>query len=1127
MHRANLPLATLGSMGGAATLVAMQWQAVAAQSLLGWLGLLGAVLAVRVYWGRALALRADMSADLSAAPVPGQVPDRAGLRRLRQAFVLHGLAWGLAGWLPLQDGDWLHLTSLVLVLGGVTGASFMLTAFDLGSALCFGVPVLSLLSLRLLSQADATHWTLGVAVLATLAFLSLAARRAHFVVRRYVTLRVTEAAQSLALRRSEDLLACAGAMAKVGGWEIDTTTLELRLTPQVFRIHDLDAATPLDIESFLALYGASEQSAIRAALAAALAYGTAFDIEVPLVTALGRARHVRLISKPLVVNGQVQRLNGVVQDITLARSTALALAEQLHLMNLLVRTTREGFWFVDVHHVTTEVNPAMCEILGRPREDIVGRSVFDFVDADNAKIVSTQVNLRAAHLPSSYEFALLRPDGSLVDCFSNATTTFDTAGRHTGSIGMISDISARKRSERQLRRTSDELSRKTQALQVTLDAITHGLVSTDANGHFTVYNRRALEMLDLPQWLFGPEKTIHDVLEFQTARGDLGDDFSFIEAELRPRFACKNADNTNLSYVRRTRTGGHIEVLTRRLPGGGLVRTFSDVSKYFEAQQAARDSEADLRALLDAFPGCIAVKDARFNYTYVNNRFAALVGKSREDMIGQSVSTIMGPQRQALLQEESERARLGLPVTVEREFAVAGQSDPVWLQITHAVGSEHSAERSMIYSFGIDVSARKLAEQSLIEAREEAERANRAKSKFLSSMSHELRTPMNAILGFGQLLLADAVDPLAARQRVRVDEVLRGANHLLSLINEMLDMAQIESGRMQVALAPVAVEALIHESLGMLEPLASSQGIEMRAAALTGGPDLVLADRTRLKQVLINLLSNAIKYNRPNGHVHIECSATPQALRIEISDSGPGLSRDQCARLFQAFERLDAGQTRVEGAGLGLALSKHLMLAMHGDIGVDSEPGIGSTFWISLPRAQALAWVEESVTVIEPPLEPGAEGEGADGAECTAVAAGAVGATVNALTSAARRRTVLYIEDNPINVLVMQAMLARLPNLRLSIATLPMTGLEIALSDRPDLILLDIQLPGIDGFEVLRRLRGDPASRAIPVIAVSANAMASDIEQGLAAGFVEYLTKPLQMTRLLAAVEAALAGRRL
>ena len=1110
MHRANLPLAMLGSLFGAITLVAMQWHAVRMESLLGWFGLLGAVLAVRIYLGRELAQQAGIA-------LAGHAPDRAGLRRLRQAFALHGLVWGLAGWLPLHDGDWLHLTTLVLVLGGVTGASFMLTAFDLGSALCFGVPVLGLLGLRLLSQADATHWTLGVAVLATLVFLSLAARRAHLVVRRYVTLRVTEAAQSLALRRSEDLLACTGAMAKVGGWEIDTTTLELRLTPQVFRIHDLDAATPPDIESFLALYGAREQSEIRAALATALAYGTAFDIEVPLVTALGRARHVRLISKPLVVNGQVQRLNGVVQDITLARSTALALAEQLHLMNLLVRTTREGFWFVDVNHLTTHVNPAMCDILGRAREDVVGRSVFDFVDADNARIVSEQVNLRAAHLPSSFELALLRPDGSLVDCFNSATTTFDTTGRRTGTIAMISDISARKRSERQLRRTSEELSRKSQALQVTLDAITHGLVSTDANGHFTVYNRRALEMLDLPQWLFGPGKTIQDVFDFQTARGDLGDDYSFIEAGLRPQFARQLVDNSALSYVRRTRTGGHIEVLTRRVPGGGLVRTFADVSNYFEAQQAVRDSEADLRALLDAFPGCIAVNDARFNYTYVNDRFAALVGKSREDMIGQSVSAILGPRRQALLQEESERARLGQPVTVEREFAVAGQTDPVWLQVTHAVGGEHSAERSMMYSFGIDVSARKLAEQSLIAAREEAERANRAKSKFLSSMSHELRTPMNAILGFGQLLLADAVDPLAARQRVRVDEVLRGANHLLSLINEMLDMAQIESGRMQVALAPVAVGALIHESLGMLEPLASNQGIEMRAGALTGGLDLVLADRIRLKQVLINLLSNAIKYNRPHGHVHIECSATPQALRIEISDSGPGLSRDHCARLFQAFERLDAGQTRVEGAGLGLALSKHLMLAMHGDIGVDSEPGIGSTFWISLPRAQVLAGVEESTTAVVPSSKPGAEGEGVEGAE---------GAAGNALTPAARQRTVLYIEDNPINVLVMEAMLARLPNLRLCIAMLPMTGLEMALSERPDLILLDIQLPGIDGFEVLRRLRRDPASRAIPVIAVSANAMTSDIEQGLAAGFVEYLTKPLQMTRLFAAVEAALVGRR-
>ena len=1143
-HCANLPLATLSSLISASVLVSMQWQAVPMQALLGWLGLLCVALMLRVHWGWAQTQRADAQVGEPVAAQAGaqvgvrepcQTLDRSVLWRLRLTFLLHGLAWGLAGWLPLQSGDWLHLTTLVLVLGGVTGACFMLTAFDLRSALCFGVPVLTLLGLRLLSQGDATHWTLGVAVLATLVFLSLAARRSHRVVLEYVTLRITEAAQSQALRRSEDLLACTGATANVGGWEIDPMTLELRLTPQLLRIHDLNPLTPLDIETFLALYGASEQAEMRAALAAALAYGTAFDLEVPLVTALGRQRHVRLISKPQVENGQVVRFNGVVQDITLARSTRLALTNQIHLMDMLVRTTREGFWFVDVNSVTTDVNPAMCEILGRPREAVIGRSVFDFLDPANAAIVREQMNLRVAHLPTGYELALLRPDGSLIDCFNNATTTYDPAGRRTGTIGMVSDISARKSSEREQRRTSDELSRQSQALRVTLDAITHGLVSTDVNGHFTVYNRRALEMLDLPQALFGPGKTIQDVLEFQTARGDLGVDLSFIDAELRPRFARQHMDHATFNYVRKTRAGGYLEVLSRRLPDGGLARTFSDVSNYFEAQQAVRDSEADLRALLGAFPGFIAVNNAQFEYTYVNDRFAALVGKSREELIGQTVRTILGPQRLALLQEEYERARLGPPVTVEREYLVAGQSHPVYLQVTHAVATAHGALRPMLYSFGIDVSARKLAETALIAAREEAERANRAKSKFLSNMSHELRTPMNAILGFGQLLLVDGADPLAARQRAQVEEVMHGAGHLLSLINEMLDMAQIETGRLQVALVPVSVSALIRESVGLLEPLAASQGIEMRFGAGMVDDDQVLADPTRLKQVLINLLSNAIKYNRPLGHVFIECSATEQALRIEISDSGTGLSLDQCARLFQAFERLDAGRTRVEGAGLGLALSKHLMLAMRGDIGVDSEPGIGSTFWIRLPRVGApLDRADDAgLELVAAPHAALASQEIAPHEIATHAIAPLHAAPelpavplCTDLPRAMRQRTVLYIEDNPVNVLVMEAMLGRLPDLRLCVATLPMTGLEMAISERPDLILLDIQLPGIDGFEVLRRLRRDPASRAIPVIAVSANAMASDVAQGLEAGFVEYLTKPLHMTRLHAAVEAALGGRR-
>jgi CheY-like chemotaxis protein len=248
--------------------------------------------------------------------------------------------------------------------------------------------------------------------------------------------------------------------------------------------------------------------------------------------------------------------------------------------------------------------------------------------------------------------------------------------------------------------------------------------------------------------------------------------------------------------------------------------------------------------------------------------------------------------------------------------------------------------------------------------------------------------------------------------------------------------------------------------------------------------------------VLLNLLSNAIKYNRPGGEVRIACVAEGAALRIEVIDSGPGLSAEQGARLFNEFERLDAANTGVEGAGLGLALSKHLMHAMGGEIGLTSEVGIGSTFWIRLPRAVAPSQAMELDSL--PPA-------------------------TSALAGATALRKVLYIEDNPVNVLVMEAMLARVPHLTLATAPLPEQGLAMAIAQRPDLILLDIQLPGMDGFEVLRRLRLDAATRAIPVIAVSASAMQGDAEQGLAAGFQRYLTKPLDMPQLLAAVTEALA----
>jgi PAS domain S-box-containing protein len=525
---------------------------------------------------------------------------------------------------------------------------------------------------------------------------------------------------------------------------------------------------------------------------------------------------------------------------------------------------------------------------------------------------------------------------------------------------------------------------------------------------------------------------------------------------------------------------------------------FRDITVESRALAGLRAAEAQQRDLLAAFPGYISCIDADHRYTYVNERLAWLLGSTASQIVGSTVTDLVGQERAPLMARRMARALDGEVLSYERLHPATAEHPDLHLLITLARGVDRASGRYVVYGFGTDITALKQTQAALLMAKEEAERANQAKSVFLSNMSHELRTPMNAVLGFAQLLESDQEPALSMRQRGQVREILQGGRHLLMLINDLLDLARIEADQLPLHPGPVGLRALMTECITFLASLAQRHRIDV--VLPEGDEELtVLADPTRLRQVLLNLLGNAIKYNHEGGWVRLTFERDGPWVRTSVVDGGPGISADQQQRLFQRFERLGADGGPVEGAGIGLALSQRLMHLMGGQIGAISQLGEGSQFWFTLPESNP------DDTWQAPPLTASTQG-------------------ASPLRAASGQPVVLYIEDNPVNTLLMQAMFERFDGVQLLCESSPLTGLARALAKPPNLILLDLQMPEMDGYTLLQHLRADPATAHIPVIAVSASATPQDCARGMDAGFADYLTKPLDLQRLQAAVQASLSG---
>jgi PAS domain S-box-containing protein len=773
---------------------------------------------------------------------------------------------------------------------------------------------------------------------------------------------------------------------------------------------------------------------------------------------------------------EIRELNQVLEQRVEERTSELLASEKRYRM--LFDQNPEPMWVFDLETLRfLEVNQAAVEHYGYSREEFLTMTLKDIRPPEDVPALIDDVIRLQSGAPNQRIWKHRKKDGSLIDA---AVTASDFAWNDRRSrLVLAIDISERKRAE-------DALREAEQKYRDIFENAIEGIFQTTPDGKWISANPALARMYGYatPQEFIASAADIAKLYVVPERRDELRqllETRNFVEGF---EFECYRKDGTKMWLSESARA-------VRDADGGILYYegAVQDVTEHKKAEQALQEAERKYREIFENSIEGIFQTTPDGHYISVNPALARIYGYDSPEELTASVTDIghsiyVDPERRDEFKRLIETH--GFVELFEYEvYRKDGRR--IWLcENARAV---RDANGTVAYYEG---SVEEITERKLVD---EVKRASKAKSEFLSRMSHELRTPLNAILGFGQLLERQKPTEL---QRKRIGYILRAGRHLLDLINEVLDISRIEAGRIQMSLEPVCVSDALEESLDLMRPLATERTIKLSASVDIDADVHVLADRQRFKQVLLNLLNNAVKYTPFCGAVTVSYSVdVNDKVRVLISDTGPGIPAQKLARLFVPFERLGAEQSTVEGTGLGLALSQRLIQAMGGSIGVDSAVGKGSTFWIELPRTKSplkrLPVYEKNTAV---PLS----------------------------NFAPASRRILYIEDNLSNLALIEQVLAERPGTALLTTMQGKVGLDLARQHSPDLILLDLHLPDLPGWEVLSELKNDATTSHIPVVVISADATKRQINRLMAAGAAHYLTKPLDITQFFGVLDETTAA---